>query len=78
MDKTNNTVLNDQMKISGYETYNSILNSGGIFAIVMFYILLVMTSAFVKMINMCLENKSKNDINELEGGELISEQGNKV
>ena len=49
MEKKKNTILNEQMKVSGYETYNSILNSGGIFMIVLFFIQMVVVSVFVKI-----------------------------
>ena len=58
------------MTISGYETYNSILNSGGIFAVVNFYIFLTMISGIIKMINSCMKKK-KAKTEEFEGGNKV-------
>ena len=49
MYQKNNTVINDQMILSDYRTYNTILNSGGIFITVMFYLFLVQVNVLVKI-----------------------------
>ena len=57
------------MKINGYETYNSILNSGGISIIVLFYILMVGFSLVIKIIIAILNRKRiSGSEEEYEGG----------
>ena len=57
------------MKINGYETYNSILNSGGISMIVLFYILMVGFSLVIKIIIAILNRKRiSGSEEEYEGG----------
>ena len=52
------------MVVSGYETYNSILNSGGIFAVVNFYIILVVISGIFALTQKCIKKKLQSNKTE--------------
>ena len=71
MEKRKDNILNEQMKVSGYETYNSILNSGGIFMIVMFFVQMVVFSMVIKIVIKILKVKNTTEY-DYEGGNRIS------
>ena len=71
MEKRKDNILNEQMKVSGYETYNSILNSGGIFMIVMFFVQMVVFSMVIKIVIKVLKVKNTTEY-DYEGGNRIS------
>ena len=71
MEKRKDNILNEQMKVSGYETYNSILNSGGIFMIVMFFVQMVVFSMAIKIVIKILKVKNTTEY-DYEGGNRIS------
>ena len=48
------------MHLNEYSTYNAILNSGGVFMIVLFFIFMVSISLFIKLIICLLKRKRKN------------------
>ena len=77
MEKKKNTILNEQMKVSGYETYNSILNSGGIFMIVLFFIQMVVVSVFVKISIQLLKirSESKSEYEDVSDNEDSQREG---